>query len=271
MVNSPASRIGIKFKITGFNTTISTGMCSAIDALEYACDFIDLDRADTVVAGAVEDLSRQTFAGCYRLDYLSGMKNGNLPLSCPFDKRRDGIVLGEGAACFLVEDFKAAKKRGARVDAEILGLGSCFGPGKYYKYNPDGREMVRAMNMALTQAGLEPKEIDCVFANANSTTDADKIEARAIRHVFGRKVLVTSIKSFLGETFSASGGLSMACAIGALTNNFVPPVLNYSEKDPDCDVNIAAKDNCSRPVSKVMINTFSANGAASVAILGKPE
>jgi 3-oxoacyl-[acyl-carrier-protein] synthase II len=269
VVNSPASRIGIKFKITGFNSTISTGMCSALDALEYACDFIELDRVESVIVGAVEDLSMQTFLGCHKLNYLSGLKGDGLPLSCPFDKRRDGIVLGEGATSFLLEDLENAQRRKADVYAEILGLGSCFGPGKYYKYNYGGEEMVRAMNMALSQADMGPADIDAIFANANSTKDADKIEAKAIKDVFGKKVLVTSIKSFLGETFSASGGFSMASAIGALSNNFIPPVLNYSYRDPDCDLNFAVNGNCRRPVSRVMINTFSPGGGASVAIIGK--
>ncbi|MBF0511239.1 MAG: beta-ketoacyl-[acyl-carrier-protein] synthase family protein [Candidatus Omnitrophica bacterium] len=273
VINSPASRVGIRFKITGFNSTVSTGMCSFIDALNYAYTFIDFNRVNAVVVGAVEDLSIQTFLGCYKLQYLSGLTQGHEPLSCPFDNRRDGILLGEGATTFIVEDLQTALKRKAPIYAEILGMGSCFDPGSYYKYTSNGHGMVRAMDMALKDAKLQAQYIDCIFANANSTKDADKIESKAIREVFcqnqGAGPLVTSVKSFLGEGFSVSGGFSLAAALGALRDNFIPPILNYSDKDPACDLNYVLNGNGKVPVSRAMINTFSPHGAASVLIVGK--
>ena len=271
VVNSPASRVGIKFKITGFNSTISTGMCSALDALDYACDFINFERVNTAVVGAVEDLSIQTFLGCYKLKYLSGFGK-NAPLSCPFDQRRDGIVLSEGATVMVIEDIESALKRKANIYAEILGIASCFDPGRYYRYNPSGRGMVTAMKMALNQANLRPEGIDCIYANANSTQDADRIEAKAIKEVFGinsNNTLVTSIKSFVGESFSVSGGFSLIAAVLGLEHNFVAPLLNYSCKDPKCNLNFALKNNNHKFISRVMINAFSPSGAASAVILGK--
>jgi len=269
VVNSPASRIGIKFNIKGFNTTISTGMCSCLDALEYACDFIELNRVDAVLVGAVEDFSHQSFLGCYKLNYLSGIKEHDFPLSCPFDKRRNGIVLGEGATTFMVEGLEHALKRKANIYAEVLSSSSCFGVGSYYKYLPNGGGMMRAMKIALSDGGLEPKDISCIFANANSTLDADKIEAKEIKKIFDNDILTTSIKSYIGETFSVSGGFSLAAGVGAIINEYVAPVLNYSYKDPDCNLNFVRNSNCYFSPSKVMINTFSPNGPASVAIIGK--
>jgi 3-oxoacyl-[acyl-carrier-protein] synthase II len=271
VVNSPASRVGIKFKITGFNSTISTGMCSALDALDFACDFIDLNKVGTVVVGAVEDLSIQAFLGCYKLKYLSGLGK-NAPLSCPFDQRRDGIVLSEGAAVTVIEDLELALKRKSNIYAEILGVASCFDPAKYYKYNPLGTGMVSAMKLALNQANLQPEEIDCIYANANSTQDGDRIEAKAIKEVFGRganNVQVTSIKSYLGESFGVAGGFSLVAAAVGFRENFIAPLLNYSNKDPKCDLRFVLNNNNQKPLSRVMINAFSPNGASSVVILGK--
>lgn len=271
VVNSPASRVGIRFKITGFNSTISMGMCSASDALDYACDFINLNRVHTGIVGAVEDFSLEAFLGCYKLGYLSGLNGEHKSISCPFDKRRNGIVLAEGAVTFIVEDMEEALKRKAHIYGEILGMASCFDPSHPYKYNPKGQGMVRAMRMALKDAGLNPEDIDCIFANANSTKDADKIEVKAIKEVFGeqtKRVFVTSVKSNVGESFSVSGGFSLAAALGSMEKDFIPELLNYSNRDPECDLNFVLKKNSYR-LSRIMVNTFSPNGANSVAIIGK--
>ncbi len=271
--NSPASRVGIKFKITGFNSTISTGMCSALDAIDFACDFIDLNRVNQVLVGSVEDLSIQLFLGCYKLKVLSGLNGNHEPISAPFDKRRDGMVLGEGATTFVVEDWVAAMKRRAHIYGEIYGMASCFDPGRFYKYTPSGRGMVRAMRMALKAAKLNPGDIYCIYSNANSSQDADKIEAKAIKEVFGFRVkviYVTSVKSNLGESFSASGGFSLAAALGSLEQNFVPQLINYKVADPECDLNfVLEKRKSSSNIMNIMINAFSPNGANSVMIVGK--
>lgn len=277
VVNSPASRVGIKFKITGFNSTISTGMCAALDALDYVCDFIDLDRVHTGMVGTVEDLALESFLGCYKLQCLSGINGKSEPVSCPFDKRRNGIVLSEGAVTFIVEDIETALKRNAYLYAVILGAASTFDPGHPYKYNPEGQGMVRAMRMALKDADLNPEDIDCIFANASSTQDADTIEVRAIKEVFGdqaKSIPVTSVKSNLGEAFAVSGGFSLAAALGAMQNGFIPALINYSTRDPDCDLNFVLNGNKNEnasPLSRIMINTFSSNGANSVTIIGRSE
>jgi 3-oxoacyl-[acyl-carrier-protein] synthase II len=274
-VNTSASRMGIKFKITGFNSTISTGMCSALDALDYACDFIDLNRIHTGVVGGVEDFSVEAFLGCYKLRYLSGFDGKHEPISCPFDKRRNGIVFSEGAVTFIVEERGDALKRKAHIYGEILGMASSFDPTHPYKYNPKGQGMISAMRMALKDADLKPEDIDCIFANANSTQDADKIEVKAIKEVFGghtKRIPVTSVKSNIGESFSVSGGFSLAAALGAMEKGFIPSLVNYSQQDPECDLNFVLNGNGNEELShlsRIMVNTFSSNGANSVGIIGK--
>lgn len=277
VVNSPASRVGIRFKITGFNSTISTGMCAALDALDYVCSFINLDRISTGVVGAVEDFSIEAFLGCYKLQYLSGFDGKNEPISCPFDKRRNGIVLSEGAVTFIVEEMEIALKRKAHIYGVVLGMASNFDPSHSYKYNPKGNGMVNAMRLALKDADLKPKDIDCIFANANSTQNADKIEVKAIKEVFGKHVeslYVTSVKSNIGESFSVSGAFSLAGALGAMEEKFIPSLSDYSQPDSECDLNFVLNGKNlekSLNLSRVMVNTFSSNGANSVLIIGKSK
>jgi 3-oxoacyl-[acyl-carrier-protein] synthase II len=270
--NSPASHVGIRFNIHGFNATVSTGSCAGLDALEYMCDFIQRDRIQAGLVGAVEDLSIQSYLGCYKLSYLSGSNGSGSTILCPFDRRRNGIALGEGAVTFLVEDLERAKARGARIYAEVLAAGSCFGPGRHYKFNRDGEGMTRSMRLALKQADLQPRDIDCLFANANSSKDADKIEIRAVKAVFGAKaddLYVTTAKAFLGETFSASGGLSLAAALSSMENNFVPSVTNYQEKDGDCSLKNICASRVNADIATIMINAFSPSGGNSTAIIRK--
>lgn len=270
--NSPASRISIRFKIKGFNTTISTGMCAALDAIDYARDCIELGRADTVVVGAVEDLNIQTFLGFHKLEYLAGSKEGTEVISCPFDKSRNGIVLSEGATVLIMQDSDLVERTKTHIYGEILGIGSCFDPAKFYRYNPKAYGMRQAMRLALEDAQLSVGDIDCIFANANSTQDADSAEALAIREVFGgyaKTIPVTAIKSMLGETFSAAGGFGTVSALGALKEEAVPPVINYRHKDYTCDLYYAPYNLRRKELSKIMINAFSYNGANTSIIIGQ--
>ena len=127
VINSPASQVSIKFKIKGFNTTISTGFCASLDAVSYAADFIRLNRADVVLAGGVEELCEETFMGFHNLGCLSGT-DGSEPICCPFDARRNGTILSEGAAVLVLEDEEHALNRDAVILARVLGYGNAFDP-----------------------------------------------------------------------------------------------------------------------------------------------
>jgi 3-oxoacyl-[acyl-carrier-protein] synthase II len=270
--NSPASRISIIFKIKGFNTTIATGMCAALDAVDYARDFLNLNKAKAIVVGSVESLSIQIFLGFYKLHYLSGLNGNPKPVSSPFDKLRDGVVVSEGSSVMIFEDLESAKQRKARILAEVLGSGSYFDSAKFYNYNPKGKGMKEAMELALKDAKLNPEDIDCIFANANSTKDADLIETNAIKEVFKQhayKIPVTAIKSILGETYSASGGMSLAAALGALQEDYIAPTINLKVNDPACDLDYVPNKFRNKKISKIMINTFGPNGANTVLIVGR--
>ncbi len=268
--NAAASRLAIRFGVKGFNATISTGMCAGLDAIDYGRDAIELDRVDTVLAGAVEDLSLQIFLGFYKLKYLSGSRGDcPAPVCCPFDSRRNGAILSEGATTLVLQDSKAAT---SKILAHILGIGSCFDPAKFYRYNPKAEGMIRAMKLALDDAKLLPKDVDCIFANANSTKDADYIETRAIKEVFGSyadKVGITAVKSMLGESYSVSGGFATVAAIEAMQNGFIPATMNYTHKDPHCDLDYVPNSGRKVDLKHVMVNAFGPNGANTCLILGR--
>jgi 3-oxoacyl-[acyl-carrier-protein] synthase II len=202
------------------------------------------------------------------------MKNGHAPVSRPFDKQRDGIILSEGSAVFILEGLESAKSRKAKIYAQIIGLGYCFDYAKHYKYNPKGKGMKKAMLAALKNSGLRPSDIDCIFANANSTPEADLIETNAIKEAFAGqayKIPVTAIKSTLGETYSASGAMSLAAAIYALNNGIIPPTTNLKERDPACDLDYVFNAPRNRKLSKVMVNSFGPNGENAAMVVGKAD
>jgi len=272
VINSPASQVSIRFGIKGFNTTIATGFTSSLDALKYACDFIQWDRAKAVLVGGVEELCLQTYLGFYKLSFLSGSKGEGLEIDCPFDKRRNGIVFGEGSAMVLIEDLESAKARGAKIYAEIKSIGYAFDPFRVNKYNRRGPGIRKALAEALSQAELSPKDINYISANANSTKEADLIKTEAIKDVFGEtsaKIPVSSIKSQVGETFSASGAMQLAAGVGSLEKQFIPATLNYKEKDAECGLDYVPNKSRSAKLSNILLSCFGPSGVSNCVVLSK--
>jgi 3-oxoacyl-[acyl-carrier-protein] synthase II len=266
VINSPASQVSIRFGIKGFNTTVSTGFCAGMDSLIYACDFLRLKRADVVLAGGVEELCEETFRGFHQLGFLSG-SDGSEPICCPFDARRNGVVLSEGASILVLEDLNAAQKRGADILAVVLGYGSSFDLS-----GGEGEGLRSAITNALADAGCSMSEIDYISSCANSSRDIDRVETKAIREVFGewsRKIPISSIKSMLGESFSASGNLSLASAVGALRDGVIPPTVNYQEKDPECELDYVPNYAREKRVERVMATASDHYGQNSAVVLGR--
>jgi len=272
VINAPASQISIKFNIKGFNATISTGFAASLDAIDYGVNQIGLYDYDVVLAGGVEELCIQTFLGFHKIGHLAGSRHGKEEINCPFDKRRNGIVFGEGACIFILEEYKHAKARKADIYAEILGYGTSFDPASRNIYSPKAKGATAAMQLAFKEADIKPEDIDYVSASANSTLDCDVMEARALNRVFkdrAKKVPVSSIKSMIGDTFSASGAMNVAASTGAIMGNFVPPTINYKVKDKRCDLDCVPNEFRSAKVDKVLINSFTPTGVNSSLIIGK--
>ena len=272
VINAPASQVSIKFNIKGFNTTISTGFSASLDAIDYAANFIKLYDYDIVLAGGVEELCEQTYKGFHKIGHLAGSRAGKDEINCPFDKRRNGIVLGEGACILILEELSHAMARKADIYAEILGYGTSFDPESRNIYSPKAKGASRAISLALEDASLAPKDIDYISATANSTLDCDVMETRAINRVFGdkaRKLPVSSIKSMIGDTFSASGAMNIAASIGAIKDGFLPPTINYEVKDDRCDLDYVPNTARKARINKVLVDSFTPTGINSSLVIGE--
>jgi 3-oxoacyl-[acyl-carrier-protein] synthase II len=270
VINSPASQVSIRLKIKGFNTTISTGFCSGLDALSYARDFIRLGRAEVVLAGAVEELCEETFRGFHDLGWLSGGGGGSEPLSCPFDARRDGIVLSEGATVLILEELSHALERGADILAAVRGCGSSFEPSANGSFRHGGRGLGDAISKALGEAKASPEDIGFISAGANSTRGLDRLEAGVINGLFGQgAVPVSATKSMLGESFSAGGGLSLAAAACSIKGGFIPPTAGYRERDPGCDLDVVTEAR-RQELDAALLIASDPYGFNSAVVLGGP-
>ena len=273
VINSPASQVSIRFKIKGFNTTISTGFCASLDAVAYAADFIKLNRANVVLAGGVEELCLETFLGFHKLGCLSGT-DGSEPLCCPFDARRNGVLLSEGAAVLVLEDEEHAINRGAAVLARVLGHGNVFDPSADRSFNHAGQGLKNAIVYALKDASLNPEDIDYISACSNSSKGLDRMETRVIKEIFGSHayaIPVSSIKSMVGESFSASGALSLSAGVGAIQKGLIPPTINYKEKDPECDLDYVPNEARQKCVKTVLVTSADPYGQNSAVVLGSYE
>lgn len=272
VINSPASHISIKFNIQGFNSTIGTGFCSSLDAIFYAMNMMDLYDYKVVLAGGVEELCEQTYKGFYKIGHLAGSRQGKDEVNCPFDKRRNGILLGEGASIFILEELHHAINRKARIYAEILGYGTSFDPKSRNIYNPKATGATAAIESCIRDSGLKKERIDYVSATANSTLDCDAMETTAIKNVFkdaAKSLRVSSIKSMIGDTFSASGAMNVAGSLGMIANSCIYPTINYEKADKRCDLDYVPNKSVDKMVENVLVNAFGPTGSNSSIIIGR--
>jgi len=269
-INAPSSQVSIRFNIKGFNATISTGYTASLDCLRYALDFIKSGKAKAVLVAGVEALSFQNFVGFYNLGFLAGINAEEI--SCPFDKRRNGIILGEGACVLVAEDEEYAKKRNAKIYAKISSVENIFDAYRSGKYQPKADGLTRVISRALKNSHTGP--IDYISAAANSVQQQDKLETMAIKEDFqelAAKIPISSIKSMIGETLSVAGLFQIASSIGAMMNGFIPPTINYKEPDPACDLEYVPNESRQAMVRNVLINNFGPGGNNAAAIISKYE
>ena len=204
-----------------------------------------------MLAGGVEELCEETFMLFHELGYMSGM-NGTEPTSCPYDKRRSGFILSEGSAILMLETESHAISRSAKILARIKGYGNAFDPANGYLYGT-GIGLRNAINSALVDSSIESNEIDYICGGANSSKELDMIETRVIQDIFGNSTPVSSIKSMTGETFSAAGAMALSAAIGGMNKKFIPPTINYLEKDAESGLNIVANEARKKDINNVLV------------------
>jgi 3-oxoacyl-[acyl-carrier-protein] synthase II len=268
VLNAPASRVSILFGVTGPNATISTAEASGLDALGYATDFIRLGRAGAMLAGGVFGLGEDVYRGFAGTRALSGSE-GAEELCAPFDRRRNGVVLGEGSCLLFLEPLEQARARGARIYGEIAGYGNGF---RARGTDPvaSGRRVMRA---AMGRARSLPDDSWCIFGGANSTPAGDRLEAQTLRAVFDGDAAcppVSAIKSMCGECLDASGALQAAAALLALSEQVIPPTINHRFADEECDVDCVPNTARRMEVTHALVTASSYAGHCSAVLLSAP-
>ncbi|MEU2865878.1 beta-ketoacyl-[acyl-carrier-protein] synthase family protein [Streptomyces mirabilis] len=224
----------------GPGTVVSTGCTSGLDAIGYATDLIREGSADVIVAGATDAPISPITVACFDAIKATTPRNDDPEhASRPFDASRNGFVLGEGSAVFVLEELSAARARGTQVYAEIAGYASRSNAFHMTGLRPDGKEMAEAIRVALDEARLDPEDIDYINAHGSGTKQNDRHETAAFKRSLGahaHAVPVSSIKSMIGHSLGAIGSIEVAASVLAMTHDVVPPTANLHEADPECDL-----------------------------------
>ncbi|GGZ25844.1 beta-ketoacyl-[acyl-carrier-protein] synthase family protein [Streptomyces poonensis] len=244
--------------------TIATACSAGNYAIGYGFDAVSSGEVEFALCGGADAMCRKTFTGFYRLGTIA-------PEHCqPFDVNRKGILTGEGAGVLVLESLDSALARGATIYAEVLGYGlNC---DAYHQVAPNGDSVAQCMSIALANAGVKPEEVDLISAHGTGTKANDITEAGAIRKVFGAATPRTiSLKSMLGHTMGAASALgAIACGL-AITHGFIPPTINHTATDPECEIDCVPNHAVDADLRIVQNNGLAFGGNNAIVILGKYE
>ncbi len=263
IANMPAGNIAIEFGFKGESMSIVTACASSTHAIGEAYKTIKQGYEDVIIAGGTEaSICSSGMAGFENMKALSNSTDKNRA-SMPFDKERNGFVMGEGAGVVVLEELEHAKKRGAKIYAEIIGFGATTDAYHITSPCPDGECGAKAMIRAIQDAKIEPKDVDYINAHGTSTHLNDLTETMAIKTAFGdesKKVMVSSTKGNVGHLLGAAGGVEAVFCIKAIENQVVPPTINYKEKDEECDLDIIPNELRKAKLNVVMSNSLGFGG-----------
>jgi len=262
--NMPAGHLASLFGAQGPNVNCLTACAASSQAIGEAVEIIRRGEADVMLSGGTHTMIHPFgVTGFNLLTALSTSNDQPQKASRPFDRNRDGFVLGEGAGMVLLESLEHAKARGARIYGEICGYGSTADAFRITDTHPQGRGAISCLRMALDDAQLNVEQIDYINAHGTSTSVNDRVETLAIKKVFGQqayKVPVSSTKSMMGHLIAAAGATELIFCLLAIRDNVVPPTINYETPDPDCDLdyvpNVAREVQCNYALS----NSFGFGG-----------
>jgi len=252
-----AGQVAAELDLCGPNAMIPTACAAGNYALAYALDTLRCGRADVMLAGGADAFSRITYTGFARLGAIA-------PERCqPFDRNRQGMIPGEGAAVLVLETEEQARRRGARIYAEVAGYGLSCDAHHMTAAHPEGAGAARALEGALASSGVAAEQIDYVSAHGTGTPTNDKLETMALKRVFGdhaTRVPVSSVKSMLGHTMGAASAIEALVCCLAIRDGAVPPTANFEEPDPECDLDIVPNEAREVPVSVAMSNAYAFGG-----------
>ncbi|CDX02756.1 3-oxoacyl-[acyl-carrier-protein] synthase 2 [Desulfitobacterium hafniense] len=269
--NMAAGHISLEFGLQGSSLSVATACASATNAIGEAMRLIEHGYADVVLCGGTEaPIVPLAFAGFCAMKAMSTEKENPREACRPFDARRSGFVMGEGAGILVLESLEHAQKRQARIYAELSGYGSTCDAYHITSPAPGGAGAIQSMQMALAGAEVRPEEVDYINAHGTGTNANDSAETAAIKALFGeaaQSVAISSTKSMTGHLLGAAGAIeAIACAL-TIKNSMIPPTINYGEPDPECDLDYVP--NAARPkeVQVALSNTFGFGGHNATIVL----
>lgn len=268
-----AGHISIKYGLQGPNYATTSACATSTHAIADAFFIIQRGSADLIVSGGAEaSVTQMAVGGFNAARALSTWNDRMLEASRPFDKDRNGFVIGEGSATLILEEYEHAKKRGAKIYAEVIGAGLTGDAFHVTAPAPEGSGAYRSMREALRDGGIAPEEVDYINAHGTSTVLNDLNETKAIKKLFGDhayKVAISSTKSMTGHLLGAAGALESIACILAMQNSIVPPTINLDNPDPECDLNYTPKVASKRDINYSISNTFGFGGHNSTLLFKK--
>ena len=275
MPNAGSGNVSIFFHINGPNTSVSTACATGSNAIGDAGRMIQCEMADVMLAGGSEAaLCELGLASFCATRGLSTRNDDPIHASRPWDVGRDGFVMAEGAGVVVLEEYEHAKRRGARIFAELIGYGTSGDGCHITAPEPEGKGASLAMRLALKDANISGDQVDYINAHGTSTPLGDLAETKAIKATFGdhaRKVSISSTKSQLGHLLGASGGVEAVIASLAVHRNLIPPTINLVEQDPECDLDYTPLKAKDRKINIAMSNSFGFGGHNAVLLFRKPS
>jgi 3-oxoacyl-[acyl-carrier-protein] synthase II len=273
IVNMASGQVSIRYGAKGPNQANSTACATGTHAIGDAYEIIRRGDADVMIAGGAEGVITPLCVGGFAaMRALSTRNDDPQTASRPFDKDRDGFVIGEGAGIVLLEEYGHAVKRSAKVYAEVTGYGISGDAFHVSAPSEDGDGPIRVMRNALKSAGLEAGQIDYVNAHGTSTPQGDVVETKAIKAVFGARaaaMAVSSTKSMTGHLLGGAGGLETAITALAVHHDTAPPTINYRTPDPDCDLDYVPNEARRLTIRHALNNSFGFGGTNAAVILSK--
>jgi 3-oxoacyl-[acyl-carrier-protein] synthase II len=273
IANMAAGQMAIFTGAKGPNIATSTACASGVHGVGYAYTDIKLGRVKAMLCGGVESaITPLSVAGFNALKALSTRNDEPTKASRPFDKDRDGFVIGEGCGVLVLESLEFARERGANILAEVAGFGAS-GDAYHMTAPPEsGEGAALAMQAALNEAGMSPTEVDCINAHGTSTPLNDLCETRGIKTVFGKhayKLILTANKSMTGHCLGGAGAMESVFSVMSMTQGIIPPTINYQTPDPECDLDFTPNQARKAQVSVVMNNSFGFGGTNGALIFKK--
>ena len=273
IINLAPGQISIRYGAKGPNVSSVSACATGTHSIGDAFHMIKRGDADAMIAGGTEStITPLGIAGFNVMKALSTRNDAPAAASRPFEKNRDGFIMAEGAGIVILEEYEAAKARGAKIYAEVCGYGLSGDAYHLTAPAPNGEGAARCIKMALSTAGVNPEEVDYINAHGTSTHFNDLYETMAIKSVFGeqaRKVMISSTKSMTGHCLGAAGGVEAVYTLMAMERGAVPPTINYEEPDPECDLDYVPNTAREASVNVALSNSFGFGGTNATLLFRK--